>query len=161
MKKLFVLSLSVLVMLSSACEREQINDDFVSMDDILTVSKSIETQVMTKGGDAEPVTLNFTVNYSISEDSILSFGLTSNRDVIDDACLNETLVAILKEELGENYANLDALEASVTKAAVSEEHLGMCLRGCKQNYEKHNGRGACRLDCWIDQVLEILDVLPL
>lgn len=158
MKKLFVLSLSVLVMLSSACEREQINDDFVSMDDILTVSKSIEAQAMTKGGDAEPVTLNFTASYSISEDTILSFGLSSNSDVVDDARLNEALKSLLEEELGENYTDLEALETSITKAAQAQG-TAMCLRECKQKYEKGNGRGDCRFDCWTELALKVLPII--
>lgn len=164
MKKLFVFSLGAIALLFSACERDNINDDFVPMDDILTVSKSIESQVMTKGGETEPLTLTFNASYSISEDSILAFGLSSNSELIDNAYLNEAFKELLEEELGENYTNLSELESRITKSAQcsGDIQLATCLRECKEEYERHNGRGACRTDCWIDFAVDLLEiVLPI
>lgn len=144
-----------------SCSKETVEDNFVSMDQFLTLSKTISTEIMTKAGTAKPVSVNLKATYSIPEDEVLSFTITSDSEDIDVFYIDQELRTALENEFGDRYTDLGQLEEILSNAStIAPNGLGECIRGCNQDFAKGNGRGACRFQCWSDYIIEkVKDVL--
>ncbi|MCQ2119207.1 MAG: hypothetical protein MJY84_04715 [Bacteroidales bacterium] len=138
-----------------SCSKETVEDNFVSMDQVLTLSKTISTEIMTKAGTAKPVSVNLKATYSIPEDEVLSFTITSDSEDVDVYYIDQELRTALENEFGDRYTNLGEIEAILSSGTTPASiDLGECIHGCNKNMEKGNGRGACKFQCWSDYIIE-------
>lgn len=158
MKKIICVSFCVAALISQSCNKQYLSDDFVCMDDVISVSKTVTTEVQTKSGNSVNATIVFSADYSISKDKVISINLSAEDEIINDTELNDAFRTYLTDQLGVNYADLSRIEiASVPSPETTG--LGSCLKECKAKYEKHHGRGSCKFDCWVDFAVKVLPII--
>lgn len=163
MKRFSILLLAMSAIFLFSCSKDSSSDDFVQMD-VLTISKTITADALTKSGDIRPVQLNFSASYSIAEDKIIDLEFTPISSDIDTDEINAAIHTALVDKLGPDFCDFESVEQYVKTEGDDDESISECLHGCKKNYEKKNGRGMCRFECWYDfstKVIEwALKVLP-
>lgn len=148
----------ILAIASVSCSKETTENNFVSMDQVLTLTKSFSTEIVTKAGTVKPATLRLEATYSIPQDEVLSFEITSDNDDVDVYYIDEELRNALEQEFGDKYTNLGEIEAILSSGtSPASEGLGDCIRGCNSNFTKGDGRGACRFQCWGDYIIECFE----
>ncbi len=84
-----------------------------------------------------------------------SYNLASLDPAVDSDVLTHAFSDYLTETLGDDFENLGSLENGNQILATDSENILSCLTNCKDNYDKRNGRGRCRFNCWFNFAVEI------
>ena len=155
MKKLISVSFFIAAVLCSSCSEKNISDDFVEMDDVISISKVFTVDVQTKSGESKPAMIFFSATYSIADDTVLKSEFTIDDDSIDEEAYNEAIVDLLKQKFGDNCYDIAAIENYIMNDPGEDFSLGDCIKGCNSDFKKGDGRGACRFQCWAKEVVDI------
>ena len=161
MKKVSLFSVFFAAVLFSSCSEKSINNDFVDMDDVISISKVVSADVQTKAGELIKTDVVFTADYSISQDKVLSFELDTDDESIDINELNAALTNALADEMGVEFTDLSQVESAIAGSS-EEDNLVKCLQECKETEEKGNGLGKCRFKCWYSAAVRVIKfILPI
>lgn len=156
-KQLFSVGLFALILCS--CNKETTADQNVSNDPHIT-TEVIKTAVVLpsdkKQGETETLLVTFTIKVNEQTGELISKEVSEN------------LLQRLHLKTQEDFQNLIAKEIlkkeEASKTAIrgeGETHSG-CINECNERYtdadgKKIKGRGACRANCWVDTVIELID----
>lgn len=141
-------------------------DDFFEFGDELTISRDFNVYSETR---AENLQLRFTARFDTNLERVVEYKIQSvENDIAKDLDISyEELDRMLIQELGENYTDMQALEANLAQAkteAAENFSLTNCLNGCHDKFTDANGnkvkgRGACKFGCWAERVLKFIEII--
>ena len=145
----------------TACSQEDKTaapDDFVSLDQNITMTRTISVPV-TRAGVATDFSVQLTATMDEATEQITDLEVTPisddvefiaefNRQFPDE--FREAMIA----EFGENYMDLDEIGAHTNGATAD------CITGCYDRFtdangKKKPGRGSCKFGCYVDAVVEV------
>lgn len=155
-KQLFSVGLFALILCS--CNKETTADQNVSNDPHIT-TEVIKTAVVLpsdkKQGETETLLVTFTIKVNEQTGELISKEVSEN------------LLQRLHLKTQKDFQNLIAKEilkkeeASKTARRGEGETHSDCINGCNERYtdadgNKIKGRGACRANCWVDTIIEVI-----
>ena len=102
--------------------------------------------VATRSG--EPAT--FTAVFDLKTETLVSY--SASPALLETVQMTTTeLDNHLRREMGPVYN----LEPDIQNSYSHSD----CIRGCYNDYEKGQGRGRCKFNCWVDTVMEFIKAL--
>ena len=122
------------------------------------IKSAVEVPSATKQGETESILVTFTIKVNEDTGEIVSKEVSEN--------LLERLHLKTQEEFQDFIAQeiLKKEKARQTARRGEGETHSKCIEGCNEkhtdeNGNKKKGRGACRANCWVDTVVEIIHEL--
>ena len=143
MKKIFLFAaLFFAASLISCSKEEAASTDIFPENGLITMTRDLDIPGTRAG------TATLTAVFDLNTETLVNYAISQN--VLDYIGIGaEELDQYLKDEMGAMYY--------LQSEPVTREHNhSTCIEGCKDKYEKGEGRGACKGSCWVETVRTIL-----
>ncbi|MCI5718834.1 MAG: hypothetical protein MR294_00240 [Bacteroidales bacterium] len=151
MKHLFTISLFCgLSLFALSCGKYEKTDDFVNLEESMSVSQTIKVNVQTRSGEVEPVEFIFSAVYDVDSDEFIDIHLSTNNPSIDNAEIERMFLEFISQEMTSDDSVLSQAES---------ESFHQCIESCKDKYEKGQGRGRCKTTCYVDVAIRFIEAL--
>ncbi len=125
-----------------SCSNDNNDNLEIKTDDpTLTFSRDVELTTLKNGKSVSSGVGQITVILDEATEEVVDYEISQN--LLDTA-------GITLEEFG-NLLEEDKERIATMKGAHSD-----CIEACKDKYEKNEGRGGCKANCWVDTAVEVL-----
>lgn len=166
MKKLYFIVAVIVAAAMSSCNSKDITPSVLPGDNLIIVERFIP---QTRGWEISQDTPHITAVFDIQTEKIVSY--TISPELLAQAGMTaEEADAYLRAEMGIFYNDLSEAAIISTEPNLANPELGggniqygpigdlrECLGECNESFERGNGRGACKGDCWIDFAITIFE----